>query len=89
MHVVVEGTSRALREDASGDLASLRSQLIILIKSSFLLHKLTNMTKQDFNSMLYKIVSAKEISYAYICKKDIAFRCSIVNITYYHAVNET
>ena len=55
MHV--EGTFRALREGAFGDLASLRSQLIILIKSSFLLNKLTNKAKQDFNSMLHKIVS--------------------------------
>ena len=38
--------------------------------------------------MLHKIVSIKEISYTYICKKDTAFRRLIVNITYYHVFND-
>ena len=42
----VEGTSRALRKDAFGDLGWLSSQLIILIKSSFLPNKLTNIAKK-------------------------------------------
>ena len=63
LYMHAEETSRALREDAFDDFASLRSQLIILIDSSFILNKLTNIAKQDFNSILHKIVSVKEISY--------------------------
>ena len=44
-----EETSRALREDAFDDFASLRLRLIILIESSFLLNRITNLAKQDFN----------------------------------------
>ena len=61
-----EGTSRALREDSFDDLALLRSQLIFLIKSSYLLNKLTNIAKHDFNSMPHKLMSFEEISYTYI-----------------------
>ena len=43
--MLAEGTSRALREDAFGGLTWLSSQLIILIKSSLLLNKLTNIAK--------------------------------------------
>ena len=39
--------------------------------------------------MLQKIVYVKEIFYTYICKYDTAFTCFIVNITYYHVVNDT
>ena len=59
-----EGTSHAIHEDVFSDLASLRSQLLILIKSSFLPNKFANIAKQDFNTMLHKIMSVKEISYA-------------------------
>ena len=44
--------------------------------------------KHNFNSMLHKIDSVKEIFYIYICKYDTAFRRSIVNVTYYHVVND-
>ena len=54
---------RALCKDAFSDLALLCSQLIILIKFLFLLNKLTNITKHDFNSMFHKIMSVKEITY--------------------------
>ena len=33
--------------------------------------------------------SVKEISYKYICKQDTAFRRSIMNVTYYHVVDDT
>ena len=54
---------RALREDEFSDLTSLSSHLIILIRFYFFLNKLTSIAKQDFNSMLHKIVSVKEICY--------------------------
>ena len=57
-----EGTSRPLREDDLDYLASLQSQLLILINSSFLLNKLIKIAKQDFNSMLHKIMTVKETS---------------------------
>ena len=68
MHV--DGTFRALREDAFGDLAS------------SLLNKLTNVAKQDFNSMVHKIVSVKEsLKHNSVNRIHTAFRRSIVNIT--------
>ena len=55
-----EGTFRRSRRP--------RLQLIILIKSSFILNKLTKKTKHYFNLILHKIVSIKEIIHAYVCK---------------------
>ena len=48
----------------------------------------------DLNSTLHKIVLVKNNSYIYIyiyiyiCKQDTAFRHSLVNITYYHVMND-
>ena len=85
----VGGTSRALREDAFDDLASLRSQLIILIRSSFLLIKLINIAKQDFNSMFHKIRCLLKKSHMHVYVNRIPLLEVLLSILHYHVVNDT